>query len=382
MSSVLFSPMALRGLELANRIVVAPMCQYSAQDGTVGDWHIMHLGQFAVGGSGLLLVEAAGVEPEGRITPGCVGIYSDENEAALKRVIGFCHAYGNVPVGIHLAHAGRKASTDVPWNGGKPLDAAGGAWQTVAPSAEPFGPGWHTPQEMTEEILGRVKAAFVRAAERAVRIGFKAIELHGAHGYLLHQFLSPISNERTDAYGGTLEGRMRYPLDVFDAVRAVVPDDIPVGIRISATDWVDGGWDLEQSIAFATEIKKRGCDFIDVSSGGNSPAQNISVGPGYQTGFAAKIKEATGMATMAVGKITDPHQAEHIIRTGQADMVALARGMLFDPRWTWHAAEALGASAAFPPQYQRCHPALAGEPVPGNPPAPEKVKAAQGGNKE
>lgn len=378
MPSALFSPIQFRGLELSNRVVVAPMCQYSAEDGTVGDWHIMHLGQYAISGTGLLFVEATGIEPEGRITPGCVGLYSDENEAALKRVLNFCNAYGNVPVGIQLAHAGRKASVDVPWNGGAPLTANNGAWQTVGPSAEPYADGWHTPDAMNDEVLDRVKQGFVQAAERSVRLGFKAIELHGAHGYLMHQFLSPISNRRNDSYGGSLEGRMRYPIEVYEAVRAVVPDDIPIGYRISATDWVEGGWDISQSIAFAQALKALGCDFIDVSSGGNSPHQQIPVGPGYQTGFAADIKRESGLPTMAVGKITDPLQAEHIIRSGQADMVALARGMLYDPRWTWHAAEALRGQASFPPQYQRCHPALAGEPVPGNPPSPEQVAKAAG----
>jgi 2,4-dienoyl-CoA reductase-like NADH-dependent reductase (Old Yellow Enzyme family) len=378
MPSALFSPVELRGLELSNRVVVAPMCQYSAEDGIVGDWHIMHLGQYAISGTGLLFVEATGVEPEGRITPGCVGLYSDENEAALKRVLNFCNAYGNVPVGIQLAHAGRKASVDVPWKGGAPLNADNGAWQTVGPSAEPYADGWHTPDAMDDEVLDRVKQGFVQAAERSVRLGFKVIELHGAHGYLMHQFLSPISNRRNDSYGGSLEGRMRYPIEVYEAVRAVVPDDIPIGYRISATDWVEGGWDINQSIAFAQALKALGCDFIDVSSGGNSPHQQIPVGPGYQTGFAADIKRETGLPTMAVGKITDPLQAEHIIRSGQADMVALARGMLYDPRWTWHAAEALRGQASFPPQYQRCHPALAGEPVPGNPPSPEQVAKAAG----
>ena len=378
MSSELFTPYKMRGLEMSNRIVVAPMCQYSALDGTVGDWHIMHLGQFAVAGSGLLFVEATGTEPEGRITPGCVGLYSDENEAALARVLKFCNSYGNVPVGIQLAHAGRKASVDVPWRGGAPLTVDNGAWQTVGPSAEPYADGWHTPDAMTDEKLARVKESFVQAAKRSVRLGFRTIELHCAHGYLLHQFLSPISNRRNDTYGGSLEGRMHYPLEIFDAVRAVMPDDMPLGVRISATDWVDEGWDIDGSIAFAKVLEVRGCDYIDVSSGGNSPHQKIPVGPGYQTGFAGDIKRETSLSTMAVGKITDPLQAEHIIRTGQADMVSLARGMLYDPRWVWHAAEKLRAKAAFAPQYLRCHPELAGEPVPGNPPPPEKVAAATG----
>ncbi len=378
MSSTLFTPIQLRGLELPNRIVVAPMCQYSAVDGTANDWHLMHLGQFAVGGNGLLFVEATGTEPEGRITPGCVGLWSDENEAGLKRVLDFCNAYGNTPVGIQLAHAGRKASVDVPWKGGKPLTADNGAWQTVGPSAEPYADGWHVPEAMTDETLERVRVSFVEAAKRSVRLGFRAIEIHNAHGYLMHQFLSPISNRRNDAYGGSLEGRMKFPLEVFEAVRAVVPDEIPVGVRISASDWVEGGWDITGSIAYARELKARSCDFIDVSSGGNSPHQQIPVGPGYQTHFAADIRRETGLTTMAVGKITDPIQAEHIVKTGQADMVALARGMLYDPRWAWHAAEVLRAHATFPPQYQRSHPAMAGEPVPGNPPPPENVAKAAG----
>ena len=378
MSSELFTPIHLRGLEMPNRIVVAPMCQYSAADGTVGDWHIMHLGQFAVSGVGLLFVEATATEAEGRITPGCVGLYSDENEAALKRVLDFCTAYGNSPVGIQLAHAGRKASCKVPWKGGTPLGADDGAWQTVGPSAEPYADGWHTPEAMTDETLERVRVSFVEAAKRAVRMGFRVIELHNAHGYLMHQFLSPISNRRNDAYGGSLEGRMRYPLEVFEAVRAVVPDDIAVGVRISASDWVEGGWDIAGSIAYTKRLKAAGCDFIDVSSGGNSPKQKIPVGPGYQTHFAADIRRESEIPVMAVGKITDPIQAEHIVKSGQADMVALARGMLYDPRWAWHAAEVLRANAAFPPQYQRSHPALSGEPVPGNPPSPEQVAKAAG----
>lgn len=376
MPSQLFTPISLRGLELSNRIVVAPMCQYTATDGTVGDWHIMHLGQFAVSGAGLLFVEATGVEPEGRITPGCVGLWSDENEAALKRVVDFCKRYGNVPVGIQLAHAGRKASTNLPWLGGKPLAANEGAWRTVAPSAVPFFDGWHTPEAADAAALARIKAAFVQATVRAARIGFEALEIHAAHGYLLHQFLSPLSNVRTDGYGGGRAGRMRFPLEVFEAVRAVWPKDKPLGLRVSATDWVDGAWAIEDTVAFAQELKTLGCDFIDVSSGGSSPKQKIPVGPGYQTPFAAEIRRQAGLPAMAVGKITDPLQAEHIVATGQADMVALARGMLYDPHWVWHAAQALGANAAFPPQYQRCHPALAGEPIPGNPPPPEKVAAA------
>lgn len=344
------------------------MCQYSATDGTVGDWHIMHLGQFAVAGSGLVFVEASGVEAEGRISPGCVGLYSDENEAALARIVRFFRDYGNARVGIQLAHAGRKASTAVPWRGGKPLQSEQGAWQTVAPSALPYGPGWHMPLALDEDGLDRIKKAFVSAAERAVRIGFDAIEIHSAHGYLLHQFLSPLSNQRNDGYGGPRENRMRFPLEVFDAVRAVWPEDRPLGVRLSATDWIEGGWDLSDSIAYAQALTERGSDFIDVSSGGLSPAQKIVSAPGYQTGFATEIRRASGAKVIAVGRITEAHQAETILCSGQADMIALARGMLFDPHWPWHAAQALGEQAAFPPQYQRAHPSMLGEPVPGNPP--------------
>ena len=369
--SKLFTPIKLRGLELSNRIIVAPMCQYSAEDGNLTDWHLMHLGQFAVSGCGLVFVEATGVEAAGRITPGCPGLYSDENEAAMKQVVDFFKTYGNSKIGIQLAHAGRKASTDLPWNGGKPLNADQGAWETFGPSPVAYTDGWHTPTELDQDGLERVKNAFASAAQRAVRAGFDCIEVHAAHGYLLQEFLSPISNHRTDVYGGSLENRMRFPLEVLDAVIAVVPDDFPVGMRISAVDWTDDGWKLADSEALAFQLNRRGCAFIDVSSGGNTPRQEIQVGPGYQTGFAAKIKASSGMPTMAVGQIREPWQAETIIRSGQADMVALARGMLWDPHWTWHAAEALGAQAAFPPQYMRTHPSLRGEPVPGNPPKPK-----------
>jgi 2,4-dienoyl-CoA reductase-like NADH-dependent reductase (Old Yellow Enzyme family) len=368
MRTHLFSPITIRTLELANRIVVAPMCQYSAIEGSLTDWHLMHLGQYAVSGAGLVFVEATGVEAEGRITPGCPGLYSDENEQAMSRVIRFFRDYGSAKIGIQLAHAGRKASSDVPWNGGASLKPGDGAWQTVAPSAVPYGPGWHVPEAMNDETLQRVHDGFVQAARRALRLDFDLVELHSAHGYLLHSFLSPLSNHRDDAYGGSLENRMRYPLEVFDAVRAEWPDDKPLGVRFSASDWVEGGWDLESSITYSQALKARGCDFVDVSSGGNSPEQKIVAGPGYQTRFAAEIRRATGLTTMAVGKITDPVQAETMLASGQADMVALARGMLFDPRWAWHAAEALGDKATFPPQYQRTHPSLMGLPVPGNPP--------------
>ncbi len=355
MTSKLFSAIALRGVELSNRIVVSPMCQYSATDGTMSDWHIMHLGQFAAAGAGLIFVEATGVEAAGRISPGCAGLYSDENEAAMARVVAFCRQHGTSKIGIQLGHAGRKASMSVPWGKGGAVPPQEGGWQTFAPSAVAFASTYTMPTALDTEGLARVKAAFVQATQRAHRVGYDVIEIHAAHGYLLHQFLSPLSNQRNDAYGGDLAGRMKFPLEVFAAMRAAWPVDKALGIRVSATDWVAGGWDLEQTTSFANELKSRGCDFIDVSSGGLSSDQKMEVGPGYQTRFAAEVKRATGLATMAVGMITDPHQAEHILMSGQADMVALARALLYDPRWPWHAAEALGDRASFPPQYQRSH---------------------------
>jgi len=364
MASHLFSPIDLCSLRLANRIVVSPMCQYSAVDGCMTDWHLMHLGQLAVSGAGLLFVEATGVEPAGRITHGCTGLYSDENEAAMARVIAFCRAYGNARIGIQLGHAGRKASSAAPWLGGRALTADEGAWQTWSASDLPLDADRPAPQALDEAGRARVKAAFVQSAERALRLGFDVIELHSAHGYLLHQFLSPLSNRRSDAYGGSLEGRMRFPLEVFEAVRAVWPAARPLGVRLSATDWLEGGWDLESSIAYVAALQERGCDFVDVSSGGLSPDQKIAIGPGYQVKFAAEIRRATQATVMSVGQILEPQQAETIIASGQADMVALARGLLFDPRWPWHAAQALGESAAFPPQYQRAHASLKGDPTP------------------
>jgi NADPH2 dehydrogenase len=367
MRTRLFSPIKLGALELPNRIVVAPMCQYSARDGSMTDWHLMHLGQFAVSGAGLVIVEATGVEPEGRITHGCTGLWSDANEAAMAPVIRFFRNHGAAKIGIQLGHAGRKASVHVPWNGGGSLNSGEGAWPTVSASAVPFGE-WHVPEAMSGQTMGRVKAAFVQAAERALRLDYDLIELHSAHGYLLHQFLSPLSNKRDDAYGGGLENRMRFPLEVVEAVGAVWPSERPLGVRFSATDWVDGGWDLEGAIAYARALEARGCDFMHVSSGGNSPDQKIDIGPGYQTAFAAAVKQAVDVPVIAVGMITEANQAETILKTGQADLVALARSVLFDPRWPWHAAVALGEDAAFPPQYQRAHPSLRGVPVPGHQP--------------
>ncbi|HEY8296636.1 MAG TPA: NADH:flavin oxidoreductase/NADH oxidase [Candidatus Baltobacteraceae bacterium] len=350
--SALFSPIAFRSLELANRIVVSPMCQYSAIDGSASDWHVVNLGQFALSGPALAFTEATHVSPEGRITPHCLGLYSDANEAALERVVRFVHEWTRSAVGVQLAHAGRKGSTQPPWDGGGRYDGPD-AWQPVAPSALAYTDGWHVPRELDARGLQKVRDDFVAAAQRAERIGVDAIELHFAHGYLAHEFLSPLSNQRTDAYGGSRENRMRFPLELFAAVRAVWPAHKPLGVRISASDYVEGGWDLDDSVALALELKKLGCDFIDCSGGGLSPLQKIAVEPGYQVPFAQTIRERTGVPTMAVGMITDPAQAEAIVSQGRADCVELARGFIRHPRWTWDAADELGAEPFVPNQYQR-----------------------------
>ena len=348
----LFQPLPLRGLTLENRIVVSPMCQYSATDGSACDWHVVNLGQFALGGPGIVFFEATHVSPEGRITDRCLGLYGDENEAGMERVVRFVRQWSRAPIGVQLAHAGRKASTLPPWEGGGPA-RGDRAWEPVAPSALAYAPDWHVPRALDEAGLEKVRADFVAAARRCERLGIDAIELHFAHGYLAHQFLSPIANARTDAYGGTLENRMRFPLELFDAVRAVWPERKPLGVRISATDHVAGGWDLEGSLELAARLRDRGCDFIDVSSGGLSPEQRIDAVPGYQVPYARAIKRATGMPTIAVGLITSPAQAEAILEDGSADAVALARGFLRDPRWAWDAADELGGEAFCPPQYAR-----------------------------
>lgn len=355
--SKLFSTYKLGNLTLANRIVIAPMCQYSAVDGAATDWHMMHLGQLAMSGAGLLIIEATAVTAEGRITPGDLGIYSKQSEKAIGKVVAAIRNYSSMPIGIQLAHAGRKASCMLPWEGGEQISSeAPNGWVTVAPSAESFNPGDEAPVALDKAGLARVHKAFVKAAQRACRIDIDLIEVHSAHGYLLHEFLSPLSNLRQDKYGGSLKNRMRFPLEVFDAVRAAVPKHIPVGIRISATDWVEGGWDIEQSIAYARELKRRGCAYIHVSGGGLSPQQKIPVGPGYQVGFAERIRKEVDMPVIAVGLITEAEQAEKIVASGQADMVALARGILYDLRWPWHAAAKLGGSVKAPPQYWRSQP--------------------------
>ncbi|QWF71818.1 NADH:flavin oxidoreductase/NADH oxidase [Methylomonas paludis] len=354
--SQLFTPYTIDGLTLPNRIVIAPMCQYSAEDGKATDWHLMHLGNLSMSGAGLLIIEATAVAPEGRITPADLGLWSDTTEAALAKVLNAIRLYSAMPIAIQLAHAGRKASTAVPWAGGRQIASEQGGWTTVAPSALPYSPEEANPIALDQAGLDRILHGFVTAAQRAHRLGIQAIELHAAHGYLLHEFLSPLANTRTDNYGGSLENRMRFPLAVLAAVRAAVPNTMPVGIRISATDWISGGWDLAQSVVFAQALRELGCAFIHVSSGGLSPLQQIPVGPGYQVHLAETIRAETSLPTIAVGLITEPEQAETIIANGQADMVGLARGILYDPRWPWHAAAKLNAQVSAPPQYWRCQP--------------------------
>ena len=354
--SQLFTPYQLGPLSLVNRIAIAPMCQYSAENGNATDWHMIHLGHMALSGAGVLMTEATAVSPEGRISADDLGLWSDDNQQALGKVVQAIRRHSTMPLIVQLGHAGRKASSRAPWQGGNCVHLAEGGWQTVAPSALPHAPGETVPLALDDAGLLRVKAAFVAAARRVHALGIEGIELHGAHGYLLHQFLSPLANQRTDAYGGSLENRMRFPLEVYEAVRAAVPASVAVGMRISATDWVEGGWEIEQSVQFAHELKRLGADFIHVSSGGVSPLQQIPLSAGYQVPFAERIKADVGMPTISVGLITEAQHAEQIVASGQSDMVALARAMLFDPRWPWHAAAELGAQVQAPPQYWRSQP--------------------------
>jgi 2,4-dienoyl-CoA reductase-like NADH-dependent reductase (Old Yellow Enzyme family) len=357
MRSALFSAYRVGTLELRNRIVIAPMCQYSADEGRATDWHVIHLGNLALSGAGLLIIEATAVSPEGRISPDDLGLWSDETEQALSRVLTIVRRYSDIPIAIQLAHAGRKASTRVPWQGGKqirPGEPRG--WQTVAPSPLPFAEGENRPTELDHSGIVAVREAFASTARRAARLGLDAIQIHAAHGYLLHQFLSPLSSRRNDAYGGTLENRMRFPLEVFEAVRAAFPADQPVTVRVSGTDWAEHGWDIEQTIAFAHALEARGCSAIHVSSGGLTPAQHIPVGPSYQVPLARAVKFATALPTVAVGLITSYDQAEAIVGTGDADLIAIARTILYDPRWPWHAAAHLGATVKAPKQYLRSQP--------------------------
>jgi 2,4-dienoyl-CoA reductase-like NADH-dependent reductase (Old Yellow Enzyme family) len=355
--SRLFEPFQIGELRLANRIVIAPMCQYSAEEGSATDWHLIHLGHLALSGAAMLIVEATAVSAEGRITPTDLGLYSEANEAALARVLEAVRRHSPIRLALQLAHAGRKASSRAPWDGGAQIPLGEpGSWRAVAPSAVPHSAGEDTPAALDAAGLQKVRDDFARTARRAERLGFEAVEVHAAHGYLLHQFLSPIANKRSDEYGGSLENRMRFPLEVFEIVRAAFPAAKPVWARISATDWVPGGWDIEGTVALSRALKARGCAAIHVSSGGVSPQQKIPVGPGYQVPFAQRVKAEVGLPTIAVGLITEAEQAEAIIAGGEADAVSLARAMLYDPRWPWHAAAKLGARVDAPHQYWRSQP--------------------------
>lgn len=353
--SRLFSPIRIRSLEFKNRLVVSPMCQYSAKDGVPNDWHLVHLGSRAVGGAAVVFTEATAVSPEGRISPADTGIWSDEHVKAFKRIADFITEYGALP-GIQLAHAGRKASTKIPWEGDGEVTIGNGGWQTIAPSAVKFADNYPLPKEMTLSDIGVVADQFEEAARRSLAAGFQVAEIHMAHGYLLHQFLSPLSNRREDEYGGELKNRMRLPLEVAEIVRNTWPSDLPVFVRISVTDWIEGGWDLSQSVELAKELKKIGVDLIDCSSGGIAPAARIPVGPGYQVGFSEEIKKQTGVQTGAVGMITDALQAENILVKGQADVIIMAREFLRDPYFPLHAAKQLGDDPQFPLQYLRAKP--------------------------
>lgn len=353
----LFEKMQLGNLTLNNRIIIAPMCQYSSENGKATSWHMMHLGTLSHSGAGLLIIEATAVTPEGRISWGDMGLYNDECEGALSHVVTEIKKHSSMPLAIQLAHAGRKASTDKPWNGGKQIHSNfPNGWKTEAPSGLPFHTEDEAPTELNDEGLERIKQAFVTAAQRAVRIGFHAIEIHSAHGYLMHQFLSPISNQRQDEYGGSLENRMRFPLEVFEAVRKAIPSHIPMWARISATDWVDGGWNENDSIIYSKKLKELGAIAVHVSTGGLDPHQKIPVGPNYQVKFAESIKKEAGIQTIAVGLITEPEQAEEILQSGQADAIAIARAVLYDSRWPWHAAAKLNATVKVPPQFLRSQP--------------------------
>jgi 2,4-dienoyl-CoA reductase-like NADH-dependent reductase (Old Yellow Enzyme family) len=349
----LFTPIDLGGITLPNRIVVAPMCQYSADDGSMTDWHLVHLGTFACSGAGLFVVEKTNVTREGRITHGCTGLYSDHNEQAMARAVQVYRGISRNPIGVQIGHAGRKASTHPPFAGGKALAAHESAWRTVAPSPIPFGEGWHVPHELSAKELSELKDAFVKSAERAKRIGFDLVELHSAHGYLLHQFLSPLTNQRKDEYG---KNRMKFPLEVAAAVREAWPKERALGARINASDWAEGGFQPDDAVAYARELKRIGLDFVCVSSGATVPHARIPVAPGYQVGFAEKIKSSVPIAVRAVGMIADPDHAEQIVASGKADMVAMARAFLDNPRWVWHAAERFGVKLDYPPQYARSRP--------------------------
>ncbi|MFL5730560.1 MAG: NADPH dehydrogenase NamA [Cytophagaceae bacterium] len=353
--SKLFTPLAIRSLVLKNRIVVSPMCEYSSEDGFANDWHLVHLGSRAVGGAGLVIAEATAVSPEGRITYGDLGIWKDEHIPFLKRITDFIKAQGSVPA-IQLAHAGRKASHHLPWKGGKPLSKEEGAWQTVAPDSIPFDEGMPVPEALNQNGINKVLLDFRRAARRAVAAGFQIIEIHAAHGYLINEFLSPLSNRRMDKYGGSFENRIRLLLEIVEIIRMEQPLDSPLFVRISASDWTEGGWTLDDSVELAKVLKAQEVDLVDCSSGGNVPHAKINTGPGYQVPFAEAVKKKAGILTGAVGMITDAHQAEEILTSGKADQVLLAREFLRDPYFPLHAASALKEEVKWPLQYERAKP--------------------------
>ena len=350
MEPKLFSPIDLGGVTLPNRIVVSPMCQYSADDGCMNDWHFVHLGHLAYSGAGLLMVEATHVTRDGRITHGCTGLYNEHNEATIARVISACRRVSKSPIGIQIGHAGRKASSQVPWEGRDYLRPGQQPWPTVAPSPLAFGDGWHVPRELSTAEIHDLVGAFIASTESAKRIGFDVLELHSAHGYLLHQFLSPLSNRRTDAYG---KEKMKFPLEVARAVREAWPKERALGARISGNDWLEGGLGPDDAVAYARELERAGFDYVCVSSGGLLSHARLNLGPGYQVPFAEKVKQNVKLKVRAVGMIYDPEQAESIIAQGKADMVAMARAFLDNPRWVWHAAERYGIKLDYPPPYAR-----------------------------
>src|SRR3989344_138717 len=359
MASQLFSPINLRKLTLQNRIVISPMCQYSAVNGSASDWHTIHLGHLALGGAGLLIIEATAVNQEGRITLSDLGLYSDDNEKALGNILEKIRKYnGNTAIGIQLAHSGRKGSTDIPWQGGSPLLQNEKAWTTFAPSDIPRDPAWPTPTEMTLEQIERLKKDYVNSTKRATRIGIDLLELHVAHGYLLHTFTSPISNHRTDQYGGNFENRVRLPLEIAEQVRKIWPKDKHMGARITGNDWLEGGITTEDAVKFAKLLKEAGLDYVCISSGGVTPKTNMPTDVNYQISLAKEVKKNVDIKVQAVGLITNPLQAEEIIASGKADMVTIARAFLDNPRWVWHAAEKLGVKIVYPPQYDRVQPDL------------------------
>ena len=355
--SQLFSPLQMRSLRFKNRIMVSPMGQCSAIKGCANEWHLMHLGNLAVSGAGSVVIEATAVTPTGLNTPVDLGLWNDDQAAALEPAIAFCRKYSPVLLGLQLWHAGRKGSVMPAWERNRPIHADEGGWPVYSASSIPY-PGRHIPVAMTHKMIKAVIEDYVGATQRALHLGIDFLEIHGAHGYLLHNFLSPLTNQRSDGYGGSAINRMRFPLEVFAAVRAAWPEDKPIGMRISTTDWIEGGWTVEESVELCKRLRALGCDYITASSGGTLPEQSIPIKSGYQVPFAQRIREEACIPTVAVGLITEAQQAEQIIASGQADIVALARGMIFNPRWPWHAAIELGEEPTFPVQYERAHPAM------------------------